>query len=68
MPSPRSRKLGGFFVIAAAEILFQEDVHADEKVAAAHFLDFQFGFAAAAIAPGNGDDGPGIATHDGLQG
>jgi hypothetical protein len=29
---------------SALEVFFQPDVEANEKIATAHFLDFQFGF------------------------
>ena len=55
---------GCFPVIAAAEIFLQPNVEADEQVAAAHLPDLQLGLARAAVAPGDGDDGPGEPAHD----
>ena len=54
-------------VIAAAEILFQPNIQADEKIAAAHFLHFEFWNATAPVVPGNGDNRPAIASHNCLQ-
>src|SRR6266567_8968894 len=54
-------------VVPTTEIFLQPQVEADEQVAAAHFLDFQFGYASSAVAPGNRHDGPGIAANDGLH-
>ena len=51
-------------VIAAAKVFFEPDVKADEKVAAAHFLDFELGCAGAAIAPGDWNHSPGITAHN----
>ena len=51
---PRSLLL----VIAAAEILFQPDIQADEEVAAAHFLDGKFRISHAPVPPGNGNYRP----------
>ena len=59
--------LCGAVVVAAAEVFFQPDVEADEQVAAAHFLDLELGLARAAVAPGDGHDGPGVPAHDGLE-
>ncbi len=58
----------GFSVIAPGEILFEPDVEHDEEVAAAHFFDFEFGQAGAAVAPGDGDDGEAVAADDGFEG
>jgi hypothetical protein len=49
--------VGGFPVVPAGEVFFEPDIDADEEVAAAHFLDFEFGGAGAAVAPGEGDGG-----------
>ncbi len=56
-----------FFVITSGKILFHPYIQADEKVAAAHFLDFELGYAMPAVTPGNGDGGESIAAHDGLK-
>src|SRR5438552_12074774 len=53
-----------FLVVAAAEIFFQPNIKADEQVAAAHFLYFEFWSAGAAVAPGNRNDRPGVAAHN----
>ena len=46
-------------IVPAAEILFKPDIHADEKISAAHLLDLELGFPVLAVSPGDGDDGPG---------
>ena len=43
------------FIIPSGKILFHPNIEADEEVAAAHFLDLEFGAAGAAVAPGDGD-------------
>jgi hypothetical protein len=48
-------------------MLFEPEVEADEQIAAAHLLNFELGYAGSAIAPGDGNDGPGVAADDGLQ-
>jgi hypothetical protein len=58
--------LCGFPVIAAGEVFFKPDIEDDEEVAAAHFLDFQFGDAGAAVSPGDGDGGG--RSHGGTAG
>jgi hypothetical protein len=58
----------GFFVVAAGEVFFEPDVEDDEEVAGAHFLDFEFGEAGAAVAPGDGDGGEGVAADEGFEG
>src|SRR5215470_11480625 len=69
-----SELLGGsyglfsFFVVAAAEILFQPHIQADKKVPAAHLFDRQLGSAGVAISPGNRHDGPTVAANNRLQG
>ena len=54
-------------VVAAAEVFLQPDVHADEEIAAPHFLDLQLGHAVLPVAPGDRDHGPGVAPDDGLE-
>ena len=54
-------------IIAAAEILLQPDVQADEQIPAAHFLDLQLRDAGPAVAPGDRHHRPGVAAHDGLE-
>ena len=54
-------------VIPSGEIFFQPNVEADEEIATAHFLDFEFGDAGAAVAPGDGDGGETEAANDGFQ-
>lgn len=51
-------------VIAAAEIFFQPDIHADEQISAAHFFDLEFGLAGPAIAPRNRDNRPTVTAND----
>src|SRR5205085_7783768 len=51
-----------------AEIFFQPNVKADKQIAASHFLDLQFGDAAATISPGDRDGRPGEAANDRFQG
>ena len=71
-PTERSRKcharnsnrLFAFFVIAAAEVLLQPHVEADEEVAAAHLFEGEFGNAGAAIPPGYRHDSPTISPHN----
>jgi hypothetical protein len=58
----------GLLVVAAREILFEPHVEDDEEVAAAHFFDFEFGQAGAAVSPGDGDDGEAVAADNGFQG
>ena len=55
------------FVISLAEVLLQPDVKADEKIAAAHFFNFQLGRAGAPVAPGDGERGPAKPADDGLE-
>ena len=55
-------------VVAAGEIFFEPHVEDDEEVAAAHFFDFEFGNAVAAVAPGDGYDSKVIAADDGFEG
>ena len=52
---------------SAAEVFFQPDVEANEKIATAHFLDFEFGSSGIAAAPGNGDGHPGVPAYDRFQ-
>ena len=59
--------MGGFPIIAAGEVFFEPDIEADEEVAAAHFLDFEFGGAGAAVAPSDGDGGETEAADDGFE-
>src|ERR1035438_5662296 len=54
-------------VVATAEIFFQPYIGADEKVAAAHFLDLELGDTVFSVLPGDGYDRPGIAAHDGFE-
>src|SRR5262245_56396934 len=54
-------------VVAEAEVLLQPAVHHDEEVAAAHLLQLELGLARLAVAPGDRHDGPGVASHRGLQ-
>jgi hypothetical protein len=54
-------------VIPSGEIFFQPHIEADEEIAAAHFLDFEFGGAGAAVAPSDGDGGKTEATDDGFE-
>ena len=54
-------------VIAAAEVLFQPAIEGDEKVPAAHLLDFEFRFADAPVTPGDWNHRPGVSPHDRLQ-
>ena len=56
-----------FLIIAAAEIFFQPDIEADKKIPASHFLDFELGYAGAAIAPSDGHRCPRKSAHDGLE-
>ena len=51
-------------IVAAAKVLLEPDVEANEKVAAAHFLDFELGSASAAITPSDGNYCPGVTPHD----
>lgn len=64
----RRRSGGGLPVVAAGEVFFHPDVEDDEEVAAAHFFDFEFGDAVAAVAPGDGDDRKIVAADDGFEG
>ena len=54
-------------VVTAAQVFFEPKIEANEKVAASHFLNLQFGDAGSAVAPCNRDRGPGIAANDGLE-
>src|ERR1019366_8057512 len=56
-----------FPIIAAAEIFFQPDIGADEKIPAAHFADLELWHAMLPVLPGNRHDGPRIAANDGLE-
>ena len=56
-----------FFVITSGKILLHPYIQADEKVAAAHFLDFELGYAVATVAPGDSNGGETVAEHDGLE-
>src|ERR1700691_1462171 len=56
-----------FVVVTAAQVLLKPEIETDEKVAAAHFLNLQLGFAGSAVAPCDRYRRPGIATNDGLQ-
>jgi len=55
------------FVVAAAEILFQPDIQADEEVTAAHLLDEELRRPRAAVSPGNRHNRPAISADYGLQ-
>jgi hypothetical protein len=57
-----------FSIVSPGEVFLEPDVEADEEVAAAHFLDFELGDSVAAVAPGDGDGGVGVAAHDGFEG
>lgn len=59
---------GGLFVIATGEVFFEPDVEDDEEVTAAHFFDFEFGDAVAAVAPRDGNDGKVVTADDGFEG
>ena len=54
-------------IIPAREIFLQPDIEADEKIAAAHFLDLEFRLTGAPVAPGDGDDGEGKSSDDGFE-
>lgn len=54
-------------VIAPREIFFQPNIEADEEVARAHLVDFEFGDSGPAVAPGDGDGGEAVSPHDRLQ-
>lgn len=55
-----------FLVVSAAEILFEPEIEANEQIAAAHFLDFEFGNTSSAIAPSNRHRRPRISANDRL--
>lgn len=65
---PRPLVLTLLFVIAAAKILFEPDVKANEQVATAHFFNLQFRNSAPSIPPRNGNHRPSEATGDRLEG
>lgn len=56
-----------FFIIAAGKILFQPDVHTYEQISAPHLLDLELCHPRPAVAPGNGNDCPTVASNDGLE-
>ena len=58
---------GTLVIVAAREVLFEPDVEADEKVAAAHLADLQLGDARAAVSPSDGNRGPGVSSDNRLQ-
>ena len=60
--------LARFFVITSGEVFFEPDIEDDEEVAAAHFFDFELGEAGAAVVPGDGDGGEGVAADEGFEG
>src|SRR5437763_9283524 len=51
-------------VIASAEVFFEPNVQADKKISAAHLTNLEFGFSGTSVAPGDRDDGPGVASHN----
>src|SRR4051812_11060236 len=59
--------LAGPVVVAAAEVMLQEDVEDDEQITAAHLLQTQLGLAGGAVGPRDRDDGVGVAADHGLQ-
>src|SRR4051794_3745659 len=54
-------------VVAAAEIFFEPDIGADEKIPAAHFFDLELGDAEFPVAPRDGCDRVAVPAHDGFQ-
>ncbi len=54
-------------VVSFAQVLFQPDVKADEKVAAAQFSYFQLSGTSAPVTPGNWERGPTEPAHDRLE-
>ena len=54
-------------VVAAAQVVLQEDVEDDEQVAAAHLLDRELALARGAVAPRDRDHGEAVAADDRLQ-
>ena len=55
------------FVIPLAEVLFEPDVEANEKIAAAHLFDSKLWSAGTPVAPRDGECGPTKAPHDCLE-
>src|SRR5678809_793032 len=54
-------------IIPPTEIFFQPDIQTNEQIATAHFFDLQFGVTSAPVTPGNRNDGPSEAAHNGFQ-
>jgi hypothetical protein len=61
------RRQSASSVVTAAKVFFQPNIETDEKITTAHFLDSKLGRAAAAVTPGNGNHGPGIAADNGFK-
>ena len=60
--------VSAFPIIPTRKILFKPNIEADEEISAAHFLDFEFCDAMAAVPPGDRDRGERKSAHDGFQG
>src|SRR5271166_6922962 len=55
---------GRLRVVAAAEEFLEPDVQADKQVTASHFLNLKFRLSGSAIAPCDGNCGPGVSAND----
>ena len=51
-------------VVTTTEKFLQPDVQTDEKISAAHLVDFELGFAGFAVTPSHGDHCPGVTADD----
>src|SRR6266540_6387300 len=61
------RRPPGAAVVAAGQMVLEEDVEHDEQVAAAHLLQPQLGLAVGPVRPGDRDDRVGVPAHDRLE-
>lgn len=55
-------------VVATTKKSFQPDIETDEKISAAHLVDFELGFAGFAVTPGHRDRCPGVTADDRFEG
>lgn len=53
-------------IIPPGKIFLHPHIQADKEVASTHLLNFEFGHAMAAVAPGDRNRGEAVAAHDGL--
>ncbi len=58
---------GYFFDSRLGEVFFEPNVGDDKEIPTPHFPEVQLGHSSTAVAPGDGDDGPGKASDNGLE-